>query len=101
MSKWQPGQSGNPGGRPALAKEFRARLSRFMVDEGGTEELLAIAGGKRDPKDQLRALQYIADHVYGKAPQVIAGADEGEGYTPLLLKFISQDISQDKDSECS
>jgi hypothetical protein len=37
--RWQPGQSGNPTGRPAALVEFEARYAEALVNEGSAEEL--------------------------------------------------------------
>src|SRR5207244_361389 len=68
----------NRGGRPAVAKEWREKCQRFMIEDGGFETLMAIAQGKGVPQDQIKALTFIADHAMGKAVQQIAGADEDE-----------------------
>jgi hypothetical protein len=74
---FKPGQSGNPGGRPAVAKEFRARCRDFMQAHGW-RQLEAIACDRKD-RDKYRALELIAAYAYGKPKQGIelTGADGG------------------------
>lgn len=71
---WQPGTSGNPGGRPAVAREFRERCQEFMGDEGW-RKLAAMARG-RGP-NAYQALSLIAAYAYGKPSQPITGPDDG------------------------
>lgn len=72
---FQKGQSGNPGGRPAVAKEFRQRCREFMENEGW-EKLFALARGG---KEQKFALELIAAYAYGRPKQgvEIVGEDGG------------------------
>ena len=66
---FQPGQSGNPGGRPPVAREFRERCQRFMQGKGWKQlEQMAT-----DPESTTayQALQLIAAYAYGKPTQPI------------------------------
>src|SRR5262245_46171129 len=79
MSKlrpFQPGQSGNPGGRPAVAREFRERCRAFMEAQGA-ERLIGMSLG-RGPF-AFRALELLAGYAYGKPTQrtELSGADGG------------------------
>lgn len=74
LNPWQPGQSGNPSGRPADVREWRERCRKFMMEDGGLDILIALATNKGS--DQMKALQFIGEHGMGKAVQQIAGADE-------------------------
>jgi hypothetical protein len=67
--QFQPGQSGNPNGRPAVARDFRERCQQFMQTKGWRQlEHLAT-----DPEHQHhgRALELIAAYAYGKPTQPI------------------------------
>ncbi len=65
-TQFKKGQSGNPSGRPAVAREFRERCREFMESDGW-DELIAIARGK--DKDKRAALELIAAYAYGKPRQ--------------------------------
>ena len=80
---FQPGQSGNPSGRPAVAKEFRERCREFMESEGWTS-LISMAQNPKD-RDRYRALDLLAAYAYGKPKQglEVSGADGG----PILSVF--------------
>lgn len=71
---FKPGQSGNPKGRPPLAKDFKQRCRDFMQAEGW-RTLQELA---QDPKSahRFRALELIANYGYGKPTQLIGADDE-------------------------
>jgi len=79
---FQPGQSGNPGGRPKLAAEARA-----LAQEHGPDaikrlvELMKCRG--KQVSTAVRACEAILDRAYGKAPQSI---DLPEGTVPTLVR---------------
>jgi len=64
---WKPGVSANPGGRPAVAREFKARCQDFMESEGW-DILIEIAKDKKD-RDRQAALTLVAAYAYGKPTQ--------------------------------
>ncbi len=68
------GASGNPKGRPALAKAFKERCRDFMSGEGWA----ALEQMARDPKSpfRFRALELIANYAYGKPTQLVGGDEE-------------------------
>ena len=68
MPKWQPGQSGNPGGRlPAdpevkrLCRERSPDVIRRLIE-------IALHGA---PKDAIHAASHILDRAFGKPEQSI------------------------------
>ncbi len=74
LRPWRPGQSGNPGGRPAQYASFKARAQEFMSDEG--VELLIGMARNRDGF----ALRLLAEYAYGKPQQHVdvSGLDAGK-----------------------
>ncbi len=86
------GQSGNPGGRPKLPDWFRERgpdaLKKIVaVMDGKDDEGAPVVDEKVTP---AMAAQWIADRLYGKAPQAPEDADQqklhGEAVLALLWK---------------
>ena len=87
LSPWQPGQSGNPSGRPKGTRDLAAYV--LETTDGGKElvdALVSIARGimpnvavqegsrpRKDqqvrPADQLKAIEMLLDRGFGRSPQ--------------------------------
>jgi len=87
LSPWQPGQSGNPSGRPKGTRDLAGYV--LEVTGGGKElvdALICIARGvmpnvaaqessrpRKDqqvrPADQLKAIEMLLDRGFGRSPQ--------------------------------
>ena len=87
LSPWQPGQSGNPSGRPRGTRDLAGYV--LETTDGGKElidSLLSIARGvlphvavqqgsrpRKDqqvrPADQLKAIEMLLDRGFGRSPQ--------------------------------
>jgi len=67
IKPWKKGQSGNPGGRPKIAKEFKEKCREFMAEDGW-DKLVNIATDKKH-RDHFRALELIMGYSYGKPKQ--------------------------------
>jgi len=87
LSPWQPGQSGNPSGRPKGTRDLAGYV--LETTDGGKElvdALVAIARGvmpnvagqegsrpRKDqqvrPADQLKAIEMLLDRGFGRSPQ--------------------------------
>lgn len=97
---FQPGQSGNPGGRP----KGLARATRELVGEDGTalvELWLAIAADPlQKTSDRLEASRLLADRGWGKSavftaqagdPLDLANAQEAaEDFRAAVLRLASK-----------
>ena len=64
----RPGQSGNPGGRPAMSPEVKAALEGATLPAVQKQIELMSCG---DVRVELLASQAILDRFYGKAAQAI------------------------------
>ena len=87
LSPWQPGQSGNPSGRPKGTRDLAGYV--LETTDGGKElidALVSIARGvmpnvavqadsrpRKDqqvrPPDQLKAIEMLLDRGFGRSPQ--------------------------------
>jgi hypothetical protein len=87
LSPWQPGQSGNPSGRPKGTRDLAGYV--LETTDGGkelVEALVCIARGvmpnvavqkgsrpRKDqqvrPVDQLKAIEMLLDRGFGRSPQ--------------------------------
>jgi hypothetical protein len=86
MPPWQPGQTGNPLGRPKsipIEARWRELLEATELDgepiKGGRQvaDLLARKTLHDALKGDAKARKEILDRVYGKVPLRIAGHDGG------------------------
>jgi hypothetical protein len=74
LRPWQPGQSGNPGGRPKRKPltDAYARILDMTIpgDEDGRTfaEAIALAMAKEAIKGKVHAATELADRVEGRAP---------------------------------
>ena len=87
LSPWQPGQSGNPSGRPRGTRDLAGYV--LEITDGGKElidSLLSLARGitpnipvqegsrkRKDqqvwPADHLKAIEMLLDRGFGRSPQ--------------------------------
>ena len=83
-SLWQPGQSGNPKGRPRASEDLPA-LARQHTKEA-VQRLVAIMRADDDGR-ALAAIQQLLDRGWGRPITPIV--DETEGTSLTLLHLIA------------
>ena len=113
LSPWQPGQSGNPSGRPKGTRDLAGYV--LETTDGGRElidALLSIARGvmpnvavqdgsrpRKDqqvrpadqqvrPADQLKAIEMLLDRGFGRSPQQF---DIAHSVTDRPLEHLSDE----------
>jgi hypothetical protein len=96
---FQPGQSANPGGRPAVVKQVRELLQEQVP--ANIEKLVAI---RDDPNskasDVLVAIRELNDRAMGRAPQAVelsgnVGNENGPAaHTPDLAGLRERVLAQ-------
>ena len=102
LRPWQPGQSGNPGGRPKrkLLTDAYARILDIPVPgdkEGHTfAEAIAFAMAKEAIKGKVNAAAEIADRVEGRALQQIKMTETSDPLNELLKEFRREYDSMQK-----
>jgi len=90
--RFQPGESGNPKGRPPVGKSLAEAVRRVgdeVVDRGKYKgqprvDVLIRALFAQGTKGNARAAAVLLDRGWGKAPQPIVGDDGGE----ILIRLI-------------
>lgn len=80
MAVFQPGQSGNPGGRPKLDPKLK-EMAQAKTAEAFNVVVQCL--NDDDMKIRLKAAEMILDRGYGRPPQAITGEDGG----PLQAMF--------------
>ena len=106
LSPWQPGQSGNPSGRPKGTRDLAGYV--LETTDGGKElvdALVSIARGvmpnvatqkgsrrRKDqqvrPADQLKAIEMLLDRGFGRSPQQL---DIAHSVTDRPLAHLSDE----------
>lgn len=86
---WQPGQSGNPNGRPKVIFEIRDLARTFGPD--GIRKLAEMAGltpgiPAEAEATRVSAIKELLDRGYGKAAQPITDED---GNSPVMLHLLA------------
>ncbi len=109
LSPWQPGQSGNPSGRPKGTRDLAGYV--LETTNGGKElvdALVSIARGvipnvqaqegsrpRKDqqvrPADQLKAIEMLLDRGFGRSPQQL---DVAHSVSDRPLKHLSDETLQ-------
>lgn len=77
---WTQGKSGNPGGRPKIAKEF----AKWLRDEKFSAPAERDALWKRAKKSDY-LMVHLMEYAFGKAPQPLTG-EEGKG--PVSVRIV-------------
>ena len=95
-TRWKPGVSGNPAGRPAEPDE--ATLTEWLIHVLGktgakslAQELIGIAKSPGVSPTKLAAIQYIYDRIEGKPRQAITTTGGAENPLVTVLRRITDD----------
>lgn len=70
---FEPGQSGNPSGRPKAFREYQEWLAEHAL--GPAKDALLRCLHNEDGKVQMMAVKEVADRLFGKAPMTVLGED--------------------------
>jgi len=100
LRPWQPGQSGNPGGRPKrkpLTDAYAALLDKpippdmarqLRISEASTyAEVVAMALLKEAVKGKVNAAAELADRVEGRVMERVQVDHRGDPLADLLSEF--------------
>jgi len=106
LSPWQPGQSGNPSGRPRGTRDLAGYV--LETTDGGRELVDALVSIARDimpnvavqeghrprkhqqarPADQVKAIEMLLDRAFGRSPQQL---DIAHSVTDRPLEHLSDE----------
>ena len=90
---FQPGQSGNPAGRPKAAAELR-ELARAHAPEAITE-LARLAKDAKSETARIAAIRELLDRAYGKPTQIVAAETDERALNDLNLEELRAGIIAD------
>src|SRR5262245_32565178 len=88
LKPWQPGRSGNAGGRPKASLEVRA-LARDHTAEA-LHTIVEIMRSARSDSVRLAAAEAILDRGWGRPAQAITGPEGA----PFQVAAVSQAVEQ-------
>ena len=83
-TSWQPGQSGNPSGRPREVGHVK-ELARQYTEEAIRTLAELMRTGKPD-RTRVAAAEALLDRAWGRPAQAITGEDGGA----LEIRFVTQ-----------
>ena len=87
---FQPGQTGNPNGRPKKLPQLDKLLADVLGsedDENSPAKEILEALFKEAKSGNVRAGEILLDRAYGKAQQSIDHTTKGESINPTPIKF--------------
>ena len=88
--RWQPGQSGNPLGRPkASVREAIKNLAAEAFKDRPIAEGIAIMALRLAISGDLDAIKFITDQLDGRLPQPVEQKHEGQ----IIVKVLRGDRS--------
>ena len=106
LTPWQPGQSGNPTGRPRGTRDLAGYVlettdaGRELIDAlvsiaRGVMPSVAVQEGSRlrkdqqvRPADQLKAIEMLLDRSFGRSPQQL---DIAHSVSDWPLEYLSDE----------
>src|SRR5262245_12383711 len=88
LKPWQPGCSGNPGGRPQASLEVRG-LAREHTAEA-LHTIVEIMRHSRSDAVRLAAAEAILDRGWGRPAQAITGPED----VPFQMAAVNQVVEQ-------
>lgn len=83
---WQPGKSGNPGGRPKQNYKI-AEICRAHTEEA-VEKLVHLMRNSESDDIQFRCAEALLNRGYGRAPLAIKLDDEGSGDAAARAQIV-------------
>ena len=89
----QPGQSGNPGGRPRVIAELQ-ELARAHAPEA-IAELARLAKDAKSETVRIAAIKELLDRAYGKPTQFVAAENDEQALNDLNLEELRAEILAD------
>ncbi|UCH47235.1 MAG: hypothetical protein JSU95_14215 [Betaproteobacteria bacterium] len=96
--KWQPGTSGNPGGRPKGYGDLR-ELARTHTEEAVNVLVKVMRDEGAAPTARTSAAQALLDRGWGRPEQTVVEQKKEPGLVALLQKMQAQRTEEEKKTE--
>ena len=90
---FQPGQSGNPGGRPRVIAELQ-ELARAHAPQA-IAELARLAKDAKSEPARIAAIKELLDRAYGKPTQFVAAENDEPALNDLNLEELRASMLAD------
>lgn len=88
MSRFKPGQSGNPGGRGKDAKKFADLCMKLSED--AISRIEDMAKSSEDDGVRLKANMYLVDRALGKPAQAVNVGDHEGGPLKVIVQIMTK-----------
>lgn len=98
LKPFKKGQSGNPTGRPKGSAGLPARIAAMTNDGQDVLDLyVAIFRGEHElsKRHRMEAAQWLAERMWGKAPQAVEVTGADGGAISFTLKIGDDNSDQD------
>ena len=96
-TRWKPGQSGNPDGRPAIMKEVRQACQDMSLD--GCKVLNEIMHDKEQPGSvRVAAVREVYDRAFGRPEQQHRVSGQ-VNFAALLAEYTTQRLAKEAEIE--
>ena len=95
MARWQPGQCGNPRGRPRVVGEIRD-LARGQTEHAIEVLISVMRDGKASAAARIAAAREILDRGWGRPPQAEPTAYDRQQEEEAELELVLAELAEER-----